>query len=462
MAPMTCRPRDDVMARAAARRSPRGARPVRQLPEPRSPRRLVRRDVHPARRARSAGVRPQAHVLGRGLDRPGHARPRNARGWFADRRCRPAPGPLAAPYLGAATDGDDRRDPHARPVRRAHRLGPDRADPVIDAPRSARVLDASRGSTRRPGRSRRARARPACRPGVPLPERLRCSARHPADRATPATATRSASVRRAAGTHSIGVASPAAANSIDRLAATLAADRSAGRAAADGLHGDLKLANVACSGRPGRAHRLADDRCARRSRSSSAGSLSPTAARCRLPPGRDRRRAYLVGPALVRGPLGRRRRRRTTSAEPRSATWTPARSHLDRRAAPARLAQGRWTPRPEPRCHQVSRPGMISRGGASARLRRPRRWLGRPPRLDQTGSNYARSRSAPCRRPYRPCQASSQQTAVQPGRGSQRLRVPRRAGRQRARRLPCRARRHRGGDPGRCWTTSAGCSARSA
>ena len=100
------------------------------------------------------------------------------------------------------------------------------------------------------------------------------------------------------------LASPAAARELvaglSRGSRAAAARRSA-RLPPTGLHGDLKLANVApARRRPGRAHRLADDDASRRSRSSSAGSSSRTRASLPLEPGR--------GPGAL--PRGRRAGRR--------------------------------------------------------------------------------------------------------------------------------------------------------
>ena len=148
------------MGAPAAARAARRAWPRRPARAPVPERRLVGRDAH-LPRARPRPVRPQAHVVGDRLDRPPYPRPRAARGLHRGRPAAPRRATLGTvPRSCRGRDG--RRDPHAGPVGRAHRLGP-------AGPRAA-----ARGRDPRPD-SRRDRAPP--RPPVARPARKRARSR---------------------------------------------------------------------------------------------------------------------------------------------------------------------------------------------------------------------------------------------------------------------------------------------
>ena len=238
------------------------------------------------------------------------------------------------------------------------------------SPGTARAM--TRRSTRdaRPASWRRWRGSTPCRgPTSRPPDRRHEQAVVPAGRSgcscsaaggralSRPTATPSASGSSPAGTRSTGRA-PAAARDLvarpGRRPGAARARRSAG-CRRRGLHGDLKLANVALARRrPDRAHRLADDDARPVAVELGWFLVSNSGA---LPIGPEAVLDALSRAARARGEASRSARRRRSirrrlpvvaAPDVRPATlvgdWDgPGRPRLDRRPAPARLAQG-------PRC----------------------------------------------------------------------------------------------------------------
>ena len=245
--PTTCRRRADVTGWSApdARRAARRARPRPPHRAPLPDRRLVGRDVHDRRPRRRPALRPQAHVARPGLDRPGDRRRRAARGaGWPTRPTRLATGlELALPGRGRRRRG--RGHPHARPDRRAHRLG----------------------AARHGARRRRGRPRPSCS-AAPGADSIRARWADGARR-TPCRGARSgrgcACSRRASAAGYAAAGNPVGDRFLDGWDGVPTSRRRARRWSsstrldadpapllaalaalpARGLHGDLKLANVA-------------------------------------------------------------------------------------------------------------------------------------------------------------------------------------------------------------------------
>ena len=195
--------------------------------------------------------------------------------------------PLVAPYLGVGSDGPSDRDADARPVERTDRLGATRAR---TGHRSRDARPRHRGGRRAP---RDALGRlPPDQSGLGLAVVSAARAPAPADAAVGRALPRRGPGRRRPVPGRLGRVRAARARW--RPSASSATSRhdpspllaALGRLPATGIHGDLKLANVAL---------LDDGRVALidwsmmsspRSRSSSAGCSSRTRRRCRSSPRR--------------------------------------------------------------------------------------------------------------------------------------------------------------------------------
>ena len=185
-----------------------------------------------------------------------------------------------------------------------------------------------------------------------------------------------------AGTPSIASPRPRSATLVERTSRPTRRRCSprSGELPGTGLHGDLKLANVApARRRPGGAHRLADDDRSRRSRSSSAGCSCRTREPADRTPdevwpaidrGRARRARAAAASASRRSDRGAanepiRRCRRAASTRP-SATGTPRSTWPGSSGCCCAAGARASTPRRAP-----------SLGSGVARRRRPRLWSDR-------------------------------------------------------------------------------------
>ena len=174
--------------------------------------------------------------------------------WIAD-RLRAAtlfePGPIRMPYLGTAADGDT--TVLLTPDLSAELIAWDRPehDPVVDAGTLRRVLEGLARLHALPwpaliaAQARRADERPEDPPWCPLPERLTLLTRRSAERY--ARDGNPVGGRFLAGWDAFDRSAPRAARDlVDRLTADVGPLVTAlGRLPTVGLHGDLKLANVA-------------------------------------------------------------------------------------------------------------------------------------------------------------------------------------------------------------------------